>query len=408
MSKPNHQTTPRAISLAYWGRLLPILALTLPLVGSACITSGVIGDDCPTAPDCAVGGSAGSSSGNPADTTCGGLLGTTCAKGLYCEYAISSSCGATDQTGVCKAMPDACDEVYSPVCGCDGMTYGNECSAHGAGVSVASDGECPGGAGGTGAGGTGAGGTGTGGTGAGGTGTGGGPSCGGLLGAGCPADQYCNFPAAAQCGAADQTGFCASKPQACDAIYAPVCGCDDVTYSSDCAAAAAGKAVAKTGACTPTGSTCGGRGGGTCATTEYCKYEPAAMCGRADATGTCTELPQGAGCTAVYDPVCGCDGKTYGNACEAQVAGASVDHTGACASGGTCGGLRGSQCASGTFCDFPDMACGNADGTGTCVIIPQICNDIAAPVCGCDGKPYANACSANAKGISVANQGACK
>jgi len=60
------------------------------------------------------------------------------------------------------------------------------------------------------------------------------PSCGGLTGAACPADQYCNYPASAQCGAADATGFCDVKPSGCDDYLQPVCGCNGKTYSSDC------------------------------------------------------------------------------------------------------------------------------------------------------------------------------
>lgn len=35
-------------------------------------------------------------------------------------------------------------------------------------------------------------------------------------------------------------------------------------------------------------------------------------------------------CTKQYDPVCGCNGKTYGNACEAACASVRVEHKGEC------------------------------------------------------------------------------
>ena len=48
-----------------------------------------------------------------------------------------------DGAGVCEVRPDACIDIFDPVCGCDGLTYGNACEAAMAGVNVASEGECP-------------------------------------------------------------------------------------------------------------------------------------------------------------------------------------------------------------------------------------------------------------------------
>jgi len=44
--------------------------------------------------------------------------------------------------GTCMAVPEACITLVSPVCGCDQVTYSNECEAHAKGVSVSRDGPC--------------------------------------------------------------------------------------------------------------------------------------------------------------------------------------------------------------------------------------------------------------------------
>ena len=73
---------------------------------------------------------------------------------------------------------------------------------------------------------------------------------------------------------------------------------------------------------------CGARAGNTCNANEYCAYQPGQYCGQADAEATCQLRPQA--CDAVYAPVCGCDGQTYGNSCEAAIASTGVYATGAC------------------------------------------------------------------------------
>ena len=73
---------------------------------------------------------------------CGGFPGLVCSDSEWCDYPESAPCGLVDQFGVCRPRPDFCPEVYIPVCGCDGETYGNFCDAARNGVDVASEGEC--------------------------------------------------------------------------------------------------------------------------------------------------------------------------------------------------------------------------------------------------------------------------
>ncbi|HEY0782365.1 MAG TPA: Kazal-type serine protease inhibitor family protein [Thermoanaerobaculia bacterium] len=75
--------------------------------------------------------------------------------------------------------------------------------------------------------------------------------------------------------------------------------------------------------------TCGGIAGLQCpSANQVCQY-PAGQCNVADLAGICVTKPEA--CTKEYNPVCGCDGKTYANACELLVVGAKEDHKGECA-----------------------------------------------------------------------------
>lgn len=137
--------------------------------------------------------------------------------------------------GSCKAAPRspvACAANYDPVCGCDGITYKNDCVAS-LYVTSFTPGDCPG----------------------------------------------------ADGGSCKQTK---QSPVACTAEHNPVCGCDGITYSNDCVASL-----------------------------SVTSFTPGA-CPEADA-GACTVMKVAgpAACPAVEDPVCGCDGSTYGNACKA-------------------------------------------------------------------------------------------
>jgi hypothetical protein len=75
------------------------------------------------------------------------------------------------------------------------------------------------------------------------------------------------------------------------------------------------------------GETCDGFVGIRCDAGLFCNH-PAGQCHWADGQGRCVVVH--AGCTREFRPVCGCNGRTYGNDCDRIRARAQLDHDGAC------------------------------------------------------------------------------
>lgn len=72
---------------------------------------------------------------------------------------------------------------------------------------------------------------------------------------------------------------------------------------------------------------CAGIAGFACGEGEYCQFAEG-TCQIVDNMGICKRKPEI--CTMDFRPVCGCDGKTYGNACAAAGAGVSLARQGPC------------------------------------------------------------------------------
>ena len=129
---------------------------------------------------------------------------------------------------------------------------------------------------------------------------------------------------------------------------------------------------------------------------EFCQKKT----GKCDKKGKCEIRPEV--CTQIFDPVCGCDGRTYGNECQAWAAGVSVEHEGECEPGPGC--TTNADCAGGEYCA---KAPGDCDGAGACEPRPEVCTEVFDPVCACDGMTYSNGCKAAAAGVNVDRSGEC-
>jgi hypothetical protein len=76
--------------------------------------------------------------------TCGGIIGITCNKGLWCQNA-PGQCKVADAQGKCEVIPKQCIFLPGPllpVCGCNGKTYNSDCLRRRARVQLDHDGAC--------------------------------------------------------------------------------------------------------------------------------------------------------------------------------------------------------------------------------------------------------------------------
>lgn len=350
-----------------------------------------------------------------------------CDRGESCQLEVCiNTCLDNDPVcidsciGVCVPDVCICPAVYDPVCGVDGVTYGNACEARCAGVEIAHEGECR-------------------------------DEC--QDNGDCPDDLVC-FPPSKTCqprcvvdclvcdpvcgedgvtyccGETDahcngvevaHPGSCECEPVLCDLFcefgfklgpdgcpicecnepcicteeYDPVCGVDGVTYSNACFARCAGVEVAHEGECLPECES-----NADCAKALIC-YPPSKTC-----------QPQCEIACFRYDPVCGTDGVTYG--CGEQDAwchGVEVAYEGECRCFGDQDCPDGTRCNAADIC-LPPPGCELGDVcpavcTGFCVPDKCICPAIYAPVCGIDGVTYGNSCEAACAGVEIAHEGVC-
>jgi hypothetical protein len=135
--------------------------------------------------------------------------------------------------------------------------------------------------------------------------------------------EFCDTEPSQSCGG---VGICAPRGVNlfCSDLWIGVCGCDGKTYANTCFLHKAGVSEAHAGTCAPAAQPCFDNS--DCGDLQYCKTAP----GQCGGEGVCASRGINVLCVSTYEPVCGCDGTTYDNGCQAMKHGASVDHDGVC------------------------------------------------------------------------------
>lgn len=198
------------------------------------------------------------------------LHGGDCEPGEYCNK--SPSCKGE---GVCASGEQVCaGSLFEyPVCTCSGFNSLQLCGASGENRSLTGCSECP--------------------------------VC--ETNDDCGSDQFCNawFDCAGP-------GGCGVRPEHCQDIDEPVCGCDGVAYRNECEAWAAGVRVAGPGSC-------------DCYETEDCPSGEYCVARTCDGPGVCkSEAEECDVDFPIKRTVCGCDGVFYWDECRAARAGAKL------------------------------------------------------------------------------------
>ena len=289
-----------------------------------------------------------------------------------CSEIYSPVCGADGRTyanpciadceeieiryeGECGGLRCECTSHYEPVCGVDGRTYENLCQIRCFGVALAHVGEC---------------------------------------------DTECTpFPLVCEMDCPegyrlDELGCptCeCGQGCLCPALSDPVCGSDGITYLNPCLASCENPrgTIVHQGPCGCEEVPC-----------DLCEWTEFVVDDNGTCTCVCVDEPS-CECPAVYDPVCGSDNITYGNACEARCEGMDILYQGEC----------GFECTP-LICDLfcPEGFSKDPYGCDICECNTEdncICSEVWNPICGLDGRTYPNECILRCSGIESDYPGDC-